>query len=181
MRSARDDAGLPGAAPGRPGHDPTDACPGCGRWTPYPRPGGRFLCARCHYPQRSPGAEDRIFGKWFRFLCRGGPGAVAAAGISLCALYLVGTGRVAWFTVLLLVMSLTVALPWVLYRRRRHLYLVIAALYIPLGLWCFLYCLAPGVGWDYSPSLLGGGFFFLAVGALAAYLYGRDLRSLPRR
>ncbi|MDI7251497.1 MAG: hypothetical protein QME89_02975 [Actinomycetota bacterium] len=106
--------------------------------------------------------------------------AVASAGVSLCVLYLAGTGRGTWFALLLLSMSLTVALPLGVYRRRRNLYILVSALYFPLGLWCFIWYLAPGVGWDYSSSLLGGGFFFLVLGAGALYLYDRDLRSLPR-
>lgn len=158
-------------------------CTGCRRPITIPPgfSGGEFLCAACHYPQAIPGREGRgIPGAWFRAGCVLGIGLVALAGLTLCILYLAGTGRKTWFALLLLVMAAVIALPLAVFRRRRHLLALTSALYLPLGLWCYLWYLAPGVGWGYAPSLLGGGAFFLVLGSGALYLYRRDLRSLPR-
>lgn len=168
---------------GEPGQASGTSCGGCGRSIPLPSgfPGNRFLCAACHYPQVNPEGKGNVSAaRWFRAACLAGVGLVALVGFPLCILYLAGTGSEAWFAILLLVMAIAVALPLAVLLRRRHLGLVASALYLPLGLWCFLWYLAPGVGWGYSSSLLGGGFFFLFLGAGSLYLYGRDLRSLPR-
>lgn len=184
MTGSLDDAGAPPGALHREedeAHNST--CVGCGRTIHFPPefPGGRFLCMQCHHVMVDGNGERRgVSGRWFRSGFLVGLTAVAAAGISLCSLYLLGTGRGAWFTTLIITFSLTLTVPLWVYRKRRNLYLVISALYLPLGLWCFLWYLAPGVGWDYPSSLLGGGFFFLVLGAGGVYLYYRDLRSLPR-
>ncbi len=183
MTGLREDTDVQGTPHGVETQALTAACTGCGRTIRLPPqfPGGRFLCARCHHLMSAWNGEGRGgSGKWFRAGCLGGLAAVAAAGISLCSLYLAGTGRGAWFAALLLAFSLTVAIPLGVYRRRRNLYLIVSTLYLPLGVWCFLWYLAPGVGWDYPSSLLGGGFFFLVLGAGGVYLYYRDIRSLPR-
>lgn len=158
-------------------------CPGCRRTITIPQgfSGDEFLCAACHYPQTMPLKEVRgIPGAWFRAGCVLGIGLVGLTGFTLCILYLAGTGRKTWFALLLLVMVAMITLPLSVYRRRRHLLALIPALYLPLGLWCYLWYLAPGVGWGYAPSLLGGGIFFLVLGSGALYLYRRDMRSLPR-
>ncbi len=176
------EAGLQEAAGAEPGRVQWTRCPGCGRdiCLPPDLPGVRFMCARCHYPQGVPGRGKGSDGRWFRAACTGGFLALAAAGISLCALYYAGTGREDWFAFLLLAVSLTLALPLGFYRRRRHPHLLVSAMYLPFGLLSLLWYLAPGVGWDYASSLVWGGVFFVLLGAGALYLYRRDLRSLSR-
>jgi hypothetical protein len=105
---------------------------------------------------------------------------IALAGVALCALYLSGTGRVAWFVVLLLLMLCALACPSLAVVKGRNLKLLSAALYVPLGLWSFLYCLAPGTRWENTLVSVGGSACLLGLGLLCLYLFLRDLRTLPR-
>ncbi|MDY6794729.1 MAG: hypothetical protein SWK76_05555 [Actinomycetota bacterium] len=104
---------------------------------------------------------------------------LALTGLSLCVLYLVGTGNVTWFIILLLTMLLMVAIPSVLLVKRRNIALLVTSLYLPLGFWSYLWYMAPGVEWVYMESTIWGGLFFLLIGLLSLYLFMRDKRALP--
>lgn len=162
---------------------PFSSCRGCGRRIPLraDQPGTGYLCSVCHHRQVLRGEKGGdLTHRAFTTLVLSGIAAVGLAGISLCILYLLGTGRTDWFALLLVGMFLVVFCPAMVLRRRRHLALLAASLYFPLGLWCFTWSLAPGVGWEYPGSMAWGALFFLLLGSLGVYLYRRDLKALSR-
>ena len=158
-------------------------CRGCGRNidTQQVDAGAKYLCARCYYLQASgqgtsrPGSYKILLGVVFGLMA-----AIAAAGITLCVLYLIGVASFGWFLLLLLVLLGVVAIPAALLLKRRNLSLLLAALYLPLGIWTYLWYLAPGINWDRGNSVLWGAFIFLFAGLLSTYVSIRDLRTLPR-
>jgi hypothetical protein len=158
-------------------------CRGCGREidTAGIEEGDKYLCARCYYLQSAgqetgkPGSYKILLGVVFGLLT-----AVAHAGIALCFLYLIGVSSFAWFLLLLLVLLVVVFAATISLLRRRNLALFLAAFYLPLGIWTYLWYLAPGVSWDRGNIVLWGAFLFLFIGLLSIYLVVRDFRSLPR-
>lgn len=158
-------------------------CGGCGRDI-YPEgmdAGSKYLCVRCDHLQAA-GKEPTAHRKGFSFIsiAAASLAVVALVGLAICFLFLSGTGRFAWFVLLLLLMSCVVACPSVVLLKKRSLTLLISSLYIPLGAWLFLLYLAPGVHWEYKRSTAWGGFCFLGIGLLSLYLFLSDLRSLPK-
>jgi hypothetical protein len=106
--------------------------------------------------------------------------AIFLSGLTICILYLSGTGRTTWFITLLLLMLSVVVCPALLLTKRRNLTLLVASLYLPLGIWLFLWSLAPNVHWEYGRTTAFAALCFLAIGALTMFLFLRDLRELPR-
>ncbi|MBN2028313.1 MAG: hypothetical protein JW854_16310 [Actinobacteria bacterium] len=86
----------------------------------------------------------------------------------------------AWFIFLGILMLFSLACPAAVLLSRRNLTLLTAALYLPLGIWAYLWYMAPGVNWEYSGITAYGGIAFFLIGLLALLLFARDLRSLPR-
>jgi hypothetical protein len=158
-------------------------CGGCGREIDTARMeyGIRFLCARCCHRQITGPKPPRVLGHTaftvIAYLCLA---ALALAGSALCVLYLSGAGNLTWFIVLGLFSLLAAGCPAVILLRRRNLALLIASLYIPLGLWAYLWRLAPGVEWELSGVTAYGAFFFFTTGLVATILFVRDKRALPR-
>lgn len=158
-------------------------CRGCGRRIEFQgeRAVGKFLCSSCHHLQEAERGEKGGLGNLgFKVLFLSGIFALGLAGVSLCVLYLLGTGRSAWFALLLAVELLFLACPLAVFRRLRHVALLSAALYCPLGVWCLLWSMAPGVEWEFSEATRWGGVMFLALGFLGIYIYLKDLKALPR-
>jgi ABC-type transport system involved in multi-copper enzyme maturation permease subunit len=143
--------------------------------------GLRLLCGRCYHLQiNGPEPEHALGSTAFTVIASLCLAALALAGISLCVLYLVGTGDLTWFVVLTILMLVSLGCPAAVLVKRRNLALLIASLYLPLGLWAYLWRLAPGIDWEYGNMTAYGGLFFLAVGLIATILFVRDLRALPR-
>ena len=74
----------------------------------------------------------------------------------------------------------TAIVPAVVLLRRRNITLLVTAFYLPLGIWSYLWFLAPGVDWQFIDSTAWGALFFMAVGFATLYVFLRDLRILPR-
>lgn len=143
--------------------------------------GTRFLCRRCLHIQAVEERGSRSGGR-ASFLAFSIAALVILilTGITLCVLYLLGTGNLPWFILLFVFILITVGLPAVVLFKRRNISLLVTALYLPLGVWSYLWFLAPGVDWQFVDSTAWGGLFFLAVGLAALYVFLRDLRALPR-
>lgn len=105
---------------------------------------------------------------------------VAAAGIALSVLYLLGTGNRSWFVLLSLLLAGMVVCPAFLFWRIRNAALLVTALYLPLGLWSQVWNRAPGMGWLHSTLTSWGGYLFSLIGIVALAFFLRDLRDLPR-
>lgn len=158
-------------------------CRGCGREidTSAVDTGDKYLCTRCYYLQSAgqetgkPGSHKALLAVVYALLA-----AIAIAGLALTILYLAGVGNFAWFLFLIMVMVGVVVIPSLMLLKRRNLSLFLASLYLPLGIWVYLWYLAPGINWDRGKMTLWGAFAFLSVGLLATYLFIRDFRTLPR-
>lgn len=158
-------------------------CGGCGREIDITgeEDGIRFLCARCyHMYVTGPEPRHRLGSTAFVAIAYVCLAALALSGAALCIFYLAGTGDLAWFVLLSALMLCSVACPAAVFLRRRNLTLLTAAIYLPLGIWAYLWYMAPGVNWMYSGITAYGGIFFFIIGLVALYLFNRDLRSLPR-
>ena len=145
--------------------------------------GSKYLCARCYHLQTAGPLPERTLGSTaFLSVAIACLAALALAGLALCVLYLLGTGNLPWFVLLGLLTFCVVGCPaaLLLLFKRRNITLLVASLYLPLGLWSFLWHLAPGVEWEYSRTTAWGALFFLFLGAVAMCLFLRDLRALPR-
>jgi len=159
-------------------------CGGCGREidTAGTEGGTKILCGRCYHLQVTGPQPPRTLGPTgfllIALLCLA---ALALAGFTLCILYLVGAGDLAWFITLTALMAASIACPAAILARRRNLALLIAALYLPLGLWAYLWSMAPGADWEYSGLTAYGGLLILAIGLVSLGLFVRDLRALPSR
>ena len=158
-------------------------CGGCGRDID---PGGlergsKILCQRCYHIQAVVGQGSRS-GSPAAFLTLSIAALVVLTltGITLCVLYLFGTGNLPWFVLLFVVILIAAGVPAVLLLKRRNITLLVAALYLPLGIWSYLWFLAPGVDWQFIDSTAWGALFFMAVGFATLYVFLRDLRMLPR-
>ncbi len=158
-------------------------CRGCGREinTQEVDAGGKYLCTLCYHLQTEgqetgkPGSYKVLLGVVYVLLA-----AIAAAGIALCILYLIGVSNFAWFLLLLLALLAVVIIPATVLVKRRNLSLILATFYLPLGIWTYLWYLAPGINWDRGNTVLWGAFVFLFIGLLSLYLFVRDLHALPR-
>jgi hypothetical protein len=141
----------------------------------------RFLCARC-YHMYVTGSEPRhrLSSAAFMTIAWICLAVLILAGSALCILYLSGTGDFAWFILLSALMLFSVVCPAAVLLKKRNLTMLTAALYLPLGVWAYLWYLAPGVNWEYSGITAYGGIFFFLIGLAALFLFTRDLRSLPR-
>ena len=143
--------------------------------------GVRFLCARCYHRQITGPKPPRVLSSSaFTFIAFLSLAVLALAGSALCILYLTGAGNLAWFIILGLFALLVAVCPAAILFRRRNLALLVASLYIPLGAWAYLWQLAPGVEWELSGMTSYGAFFFFTAGIVAAILFARDKRALPR-
>ncbi len=158
-------------------------CGGCGReidagGVEY---GVKLMCGRCYHLQvNGPEPPRTLSSKTFLLLSSMCLLAMALAGLSLCVLYLLGTEDLGWFIVLTVLMLASLGCPAAVLARRRNLALLIASLYLPLGVWAYLWRAAPGIDWEYGKMTAYGGLFFFAVGIVAMLLFLRDLRALPR-
>ena len=158
-------------------------CGGCGRDID---PGGlergsKILCQRCYHIQAVVGQGSRSGSPTtFLTLCIAALVVLTLTGITLCILYLFGTGNLLWFVLLFVVILITAGVPAVVLLKRRNITLLVAALYLPLGIWSYLWFLAPGVDWQFIDSTAWGALFFMAVGFATLYVFLRDLRMLPR-
>lgn len=158
-------------------------CGGCGRDIDPDDidAGSRYLCLRCYHLQAAGMDPPRSRSSTVFITTAAVALAITAlTGLSLCILYLYGTGNLFWFILLCLIMLLVVACPSVVLLKHRNLSLLVAALYTPLGLWSFLWYLAPGVNWQYAESTTWSALFFFLIGFAALCLFLRDLRMLPR-
>jgi hypothetical protein len=143
--------------------------------------GARLLCERCYHLQITGPEPPRTLGSTgFTVIASLCLAALALAGFALCVLYLVGAGDLAWFIGLTALMFVIVGCPAAILAKRRNLALLVASLYLPLGLWAYLWHLAPGVDWEYGSMTSYGGFFFFTIGLIAMAIFIRDLRALPR-
>lgn len=143
--------------------------------------GTRFLCARCyHMYVTGPEPRRRLSSTAFVAIAWACLAVLTLTGAALCIFYLLGTGDVTWFLFLAALMLCSVACPAAVFLHRRNLILLTAALYLPLGVWAYLWYMAPGVNWVYSGITAYGGIFFFLIGLVALLLFARDLRSLPR-
>ncbi len=143
--------------------------------------GTRVLCERCHHLQVTGPQPPRTLGPTaFRLIALFCLAALALAGFTLCALYLTGSGELAWFCALAALMAVSTACPAAILARRRNLTLLIAALYLPLGAWAYLWSMAPGAGWEYGALTAYGGLFIFAIGVVSLGFFVRDMRALPR-
>ncbi|MEW6554034.1 MAG: hypothetical protein AB1384_07085 [Actinomycetota bacterium] len=159
-------------------------CGGCGRKieTTGMDYGIKVLCENCYHLQvTGPQPEHSLSSTALKLVFSLGLAALALACAALCVLYLSGTGDLPWFILLSVLALAVVVCPVIVLSRKRNLSLLMASLYLPLGLWAFVWQLAPGVGWEYGRMTAYGGLLFLALGLVAAYTYVRDLRALPRR
>jgi ABC-type transport system involved in multi-copper enzyme maturation permease subunit len=158
-------------------------CGGCGRDIDLDGigDGSKYLCVRCYHQQVaervSPGGPSHTA---FIAVAAVSLAVIALAGITLCILYLLGAGNIAWFITFLLLMLCVVACPAVVLLRMRNVSLLITSLYLPLGLWSYLWYVAPGVDWDYGRLTAWGAYAFAFIGLLAVFYFLRDLRTLPR-
>jgi hypothetical protein len=143
--------------------------------------GDKYLCSRCYYLQSAgqetgrPGSYKILLG----VVC-GLMAAIMLAGVALCLLYYIGVSSFGWFLLLLLVLVAIVLAPAVVLLRLRNLALFLAAFYVPLGIWTYLWYLAPGINWDRGNIVLWGAFLFLFIGLLSTYLFVRDFRTLAK-
>jgi len=123
-------------------------CGGCGREidTAGTDDGTKILCGRCYHLQVTGPQPPRTLGPTgfllIALLCLA---ALALAGFTLCVLYLVGAGDLAWFITLTALMAASMACPAAVLARRRNLALLIAALYLPLGLWAYQAPINPAI------------------------------------
>jgi hypothetical protein len=101
-------------------------------------------------------------------------------GITLCVLYLLGTGNLLWFMLLLVCVLFAAVIPLVVLMKYRNITLLVTSLYLPLGVWSYLWFLAPGVDWQFIDTTAWGALFFMATGFATLYVYLRDMRALPR-
>ena len=160
-----------------------NSCGGCGRDID---PGGlelgsKILCQRCYHIQAVVGEGSRSGSPTaFLILCIVALFVLALTGITLCVLYLFGTGNLTWFILLFVLILIAVSIPAVVLLKRRNITLLVTAFYLPLGIWSYLWFLAPGVDWQFIDSTAWGALFFMAVGFAALYVFMRDLRMLPR-
>jgi hypothetical protein len=158
-------------------------CGGCGRKidTTGLDHGIKVLCGKCYHLQiTGPQPEHALGSTAFKLVFSLGLAVLALACAALCALYLGGTGDQRWFVLLAALAFAMVACPAAVLIRKRNLALLMASLYLPLGVWAFVWQLAPGVGWEYGRMTAYGGLLFLALGLVATYTFVRDLRALPR-
>ena len=158
-------------------------CGGCGRDID---PGGmergsKILCQRCYHIQAVVGQGSRSGSPAaFLALCIAALVVLTLTGITLCVLYLFGTGNLLWFILLFVFILVAAGVPAFMLLKRRNITLLVAALYLPLGVWSYLWFLAPGVDWQFIDSTAWGALFFMAVGFATLYVFLRDLRMLPR-
>ena len=158
-------------------------CGGCGRDIDPEglEQGSKFLCQRCYHIQAVAGQGSRS-GSPAAFLALSivALSILALTGITLCVLYLFGTGNLLWFILLFIFILVAAIIPAVVLMKRRNITLLAAILYLPLGIWSYLWFLAPGVDWQFVDSTAWGALFFMAVGFATLYVFMRDLRILPR-
>ena len=158
-------------------------CGGCGREIDSAgmEDGTRFLCTRCyHMYVTGPEPRHTLSSTAFKVIASVCLVALALAGFALCALYMIGAGDLTWFILLSLLMLSVVGSPAAVLYKRRNLTLLIASLFLPLGVWAYLWHLAPGVNWEYSGMTAYGGILFSLIGLVSLVLFARDLRALPR-
>jgi hypothetical protein len=158
-------------------------CGGCGREIdPVGMPdGARFLCTRCcHLHTKGPEPPHKLGYTAFTVIAYLCLAALALAGFTLCVLYVIGAGDLTWFVILSALMLCVAGCPAVILVRKRNLALLLAALYLPLGVWAHLWHRAPGVEWEYSAMTAYGGYFFLLIGAAALVAFISNSRALPR-
>jgi hypothetical protein len=158
-------------------------CGGCGRdvdptglYT-----GNKYLCVHCYHLQIA--GQEPMFARSnivFLAITLSMVAAIALAGLALCLLYLSGTGKVAWFVLLLALMICVVACPIAILFRTRNLTILITSIYLPFGIWSFIIYIAPGVHWEFSKVTVWSALCFLGIGILSLYLFLRDLKILPR-
>lgn len=143
--------------------------------------GAKFLCARCYHAHiKGPEPRRRLGHAAFTTAAYVCLAALALCGIALCVLYITGAGNLTWSIVLSALMLLMVGCPAVLLSRKRNLALLLAALYMPLGVWAYLWHLAPGVEWEFSAITAYGGYFFFMLGIAALVIFLSSLTTLPR-
>jgi hypothetical protein len=158
-------------------------CGGCGRDIDPAglELGSKVLCQRCYHIQAVVEQGSRS----------GSPAALLAisivalivlalTGITLCVLYLFGTGNLLWFILLFVFILIAVIIPAVVLLKLRNITLLVTTFYLPLGIWSYMWFMAPGVDWQFIDSTAWGALFFMAVGFAALYVFMRDLRILPR-
>ncbi len=158
-------------------------CGGCGREieTAGFLDGARFLCARCYHVHiKGPEPRRRLGHTAFTVAAYACLAAVAFCGFALCVLYTLGAGNLMWSIILSALVVCMVGCPAVLLSRKRNLSLLLAALYLPLGVWAYLWHLAPGVEWEYSTMTAYGGYFFFMLGIAALVIFASNLTTLPR-
>ena len=159
-------------------------CGGCGREidTEGLGFGVKFLCSRCYHLQITGPQPPRTLGSTaFVAIAVAGLAAVGLAGFSLCILYMLGTGDLLWFTLFSLLMLCAVGCPAAILVKKRNLALLLSALYLPLGIWGYLWYLAPGSDWLFSRFTAYGAYFFFVGGIVILVFFIRDLRGLPHR
>jgi uncharacterized paraquat-inducible protein A len=158
-------------------------CGGCGRDIDPTgiTTGNKYLCLRCLHTQTA-GQEPLHARSNIAFVAIGLSALVviALAGLAICLLYLSGTGKTAWFILFLVLVLCAVLLPAILMLKRRNLALLIAALYVPFGIWSLLFYFAPGVHWAFNKVTSWGAICFLGIGLFSLYIFLRDKRTLPR-
>lgn len=158
-------------------------CGGCGREIDGEgmELGIKFLCSRCYHMQITGPKPPRTLGSTaFLIIAAACLTAVGLAGFSLCILYLLGTGDLLWFIIFSLLMLCVVGCPAGVLVRKRNLAFLVTILYLPLGIWAYLWYLAPGAEWGFSGLTAYGGYFFFIVGIVALVFFVKDLRGLPR-
>ena len=158
-------------------------CGGCGREIDSAgiEEGAKFLCARCYHLQiAGPRPAHILSSTAFTAVAYTCLAALTLAGFALCVLYRAGTGDLAWFIFLIALTFIVLMCPAIILFKKRNLALLMASLYLLLGVWAFVWYLAPGVNGEYGGMTVYGGLFFFIIGLIALGLFVRDLRVLPR-
>lgn len=139
------------------------------------------MCSRCYRVQAAgEGTRRRISARIFLAVSAGSLLAAAAAGISLCVLFLLGTGMTSWFLFLTALLLGVVVCPAAVMLRIRNLTLLAASLYIPFGFWSFAWRQAPGVSWLYGGVMGWAALLFWAIGLGSLIMFLSDLGVRPR-
>ena len=158
-------------------------CGGCGRQieTSGMLDGAKFLCARCYHVHiKGPEPGRRLGHAAFTTAAYVCLAVLALCGIALCIFYVTGAGNLTWSIILSALMLLMVGCPAILLSRKRNLALLLASLYLPLGVWAYLWNLAPGVEWEFSAMTAYGGYIFFMLGIVALVIFASNLTTLPR-
>jgi hypothetical protein len=158
-------------------------CGGCGREidTESIEDGSKYLCSHCYHLEIAGSWYPRtLSSRAFLIIAAACLGVLGLAGIALCILYVVGTGDLGWFVWLSLLMLCVVGCPAAALTRKRNVALLVTCLYLPLGVWSYLWYLAPGVNGEYSNMTAYGGYFFFVAGVITLFFFVRDMRMLPR-